>query len=256
MSYRKDFQLSLGLVSVSVSLENVTPTSKSGMHRLCPTHHERLNQQYRCPGKGDEEAHNIEWGQWVMGGDTDKGYVIVDEGNKPDIESVNGLSLVPVPAKELEDNTIEGDALYYCKPSSEASLETWAVLRKVVGSGKLALVAKGALRKNSEKIWRVTVFRDYLVLREVLFPDRIADTPEAIDFKVPAATMKLVTQYVDSMMTTWAKMDTTDNRRQQLEAWLETGQLIDRPEAERPSATSGEQAVDLMTALAQAVEGS
>ena len=242
----------------SVNLLTVLPTTKSDTHRYCPEHHVRLNQTYVCLNLEENEgkAHGVEWGQWVLGADTSDGFKLVTEDTKPKVDKTDTLTLTPVPAKEIEANTIEGPAIYYCQPSSAAGHQAWAIMHKVIKTGKTTLIAKGALRAGREKLWKVTTFREYLVLREVVFPDRITDTPESVDFKVDAATNKLVNEFVDNLMTSWEDVDTTDNLEALLDQWLESGELIERPEGEAKEVVTGQAGEDLKASIEKAIKAS
>ncbi len=254
MSYRKNLSLSLGPIVASVNLLPVLPSIKSDTHRYCAKHHVRLNQHYVC--LDGEDSHNVEWGQWVLGADTADGFKLVTETSKPKVDKTDSLTLTPVPTKEIEANTIEGSAIYYAQPSTAAGHQAWAIIHKVVKTGKTALIAKGALRAGREKLWRITTFRGYLVLREIVFPDNITDTPENVDFKVDAATTKLVSEFVDNLMTSWEDVDTTDSMEERITAWLESGESIERPEGEAKEVTTGQAGDDLKASIEKAIQQS
>jgi non-homologous end joining protein Ku len=254
MSYRKNLSLSLGPIQASVNLLTVLPSPKSDTHRYCPDHKVRLNQQYLCIN--DKKPHPVEYGQWILGADTADGFKLVTEDSKPKIDKTDALVLTPVPAKEIEANTIEGTAIYYAQPSTAAGHQAWAIIHKIVKTGKTALIAKGALRAGREKLWTITTFRGYLVLREIVFPDTITDAPETVDFKVDAATTKLVTEFVNNLMTSWEDMDTTDSLEDQITEWLNSGETIDRPEGESKEVTTGQAGLDLKSSIEKAIEQS
>lgn len=223
-SYRKGLQLSLGLIQAQVDLHTVLPSkSSTGLKRLCPDHHALVKQQNVCSA----EDHAIPWGGWVMGQETPSGWKIVQATDKPEESAAETLDLSPVPAKELTDNTFDGDAIYFCKPTNDASNEAWQVFINIAKKDKVALVAKGALRRGQPKLWRLGVFRDYLVLREIAFPEAIKDTPEAPDVKVPKQTTLLVDQFVNQLMTEWDKLDTEDTGTKRIKEWLDSGDLIE-----------------------------
>ncbi len=257
MSYRKNLSLSLGPIVASVNLLPVLPSTKSDTHRYCPEHHIRLNQHYVCLDYDESgKSHNIEWGQWVLGADTADGFKLVDQESKPKVDKTDSLTLTPVPAKEIEANTIEGPAIYYCQPSTAAGHQAWAIMHRVVKNGKTALITKGALRAGRERLWRVTTFRGYLVLREIVFPDSITDTPENVDFKVDAPTSKLVNTFVENLTTSWEDVDTTDSLEERITAWLVAGESIDRPEGEAKEVTTGQAGLDLKESIEKAIKES
>ena len=219
-SYRKGLLLSLGsIIQVQVDLQTVVPTQRSGLRILCPEHHQPLKQSYNCP-----EGHPVE--RWVKGKQTADGWQIPKEDEKPEFDADQAFDLVPVPADQLEAHTFAGKSIYYCQPTNTVSHEAWAVLRKILAKGKIALVTKGALRRGAKKLWRIDVFRDYLVLRDIEFPENIRAVPEQVDVKIPKATHDLVNQFIDNLMVSWDTLDTTDETRQQVEAWIAAGEAV------------------------------
>lgn len=250
-AYKKNLMLSLGLISASVDLETVAPRAKSGLSRLCPDHTVKLKQKYECPGTADAEAHDIAWNAWVMGAETVDGWKITNEEERPRVEGSAGFQLVPVPAKDLESHTFEGDAIYYASPNNEHVEQAWQILNKVVSKGKVALIAKGALRAgtNTEKIWRLTTFNGYLVLREVRFPENVKPSPEAPKVKVDKETMGMVDQFIEKLTTEWADFDATDTMAARMAEWMGEG-----TEVEAAAKAPADNVVDLKAALAAALE--
>ena len=250
-AYKKNLILSLGLISASVDLETVAPRVSSGLNRICPKHTVKLKQQYICPGTEKDEPHDIAWGSWDMGAETPDGYKVVDEQERPRIEGSTGFSLVPVPRKDLEASTFEGDAIYYASPSTTFVEESWAILNKVVTHGKVALITKGALRAGTttEKIWRLTSFNGYLVLREVRFPENVKPKPAMPKAKPDKATMDLVNQFIEKLSVEWNEFDASDTMAARMSEWMSDG-----TDVESQSAASAEP-LDLKAALAAALEG-
>ena len=220
-SYRKGLLLSLGsIIQVQVDLQTVVPSTRSSLRRLCPEHHLPIKQSYACP-----EGHPIT--EWVNGKETAEGWKIVKPEDRPDFDADDALELVPVPADELEARTFAGNGMYYCQPTSTVGHEAWSVLHKVLTKGKIAFITKGALRKGGQKIWRVDVFRDYLVLKELVFPENIKAVPEQVDVRVPKATQTLVDQFIDSLLVEWDKVDTADETAKRIEEWIAAGETIE-----------------------------
>ena len=248
-AYKKNLILSLGLISASVDLETVAPRVSSGLNRICPDHAVKLKQQYICPGTETDEGHVVAWGTWNMGAETADGYKVVNQDERPRIEGASGLTLVPVPRKDLEASTFEGDSIYYASPSTEFVQESWAILNKVV-QGKSALITKGALRAgtNTEKIWRLTTFNGYLVLREIRFPENIKPKPEMPKAKPDKATMELVNQFVDKLSVEWSDFDATDTMAARMSEWMNDGTDVESQAVDTIAP------LDLKAALAAALE--
>ena len=234
-SYRKGLVLSLGsIVQTTVDLHSAIPSNRpaTGMHRMCPEHHLQLKQTHKCP-EGDHEVS-----QWVMGKATDGGGLkIAPDTTRPQTPAVDILEMKPIPAKELDDNTLYGSNIYYLKPTM-GTTQAWLAMTAIVGKGQIALVSKGALRAGGEKLWRLDRFRDYLVLRDIVFPEDIRDVPETVDEKLEKGTMSLISQFMENLVTSWDDMDTVDRSREQLKAWIEQGdtvvhdqEVIDRSDA-------------------------
>jgi len=249
-SYRKNLLLSLGPIQASVDLTTVAPTRKSNIHRYCPDHKVQLKQKYSCDGP--EGEHTVEWGNWILGADTAEGLKVVNEAEKPQVARADALTLAPMPAKDLNAATFNGSAMYYCAPSTETAGQTWSIIHKLLKGGKTALVARAALRTNSEKLWRLDLFRDYLVLREIVFPTEIKETPDPVKAKVDKATQDLVAQFVDGLMTTWDDFDTDDTMKKRMDDWMLSGETIEAIEGAEPVETPG---LDLNAALAAAIAG-
>jgi hypothetical protein len=249
-AYKKNLILSLGLISASVDLEAVAPRVSSGLNRVCPEHTVKLKQQYLCPGTDEAESHTVAWGAWSMGRETGEGYKIVDVAERPRIEGATGFSLVPVPRKDLESSTFEGDAIYYAAPSSEHVEESWAILNKIVTQGKVALITKGALRAGTttEKIWRLSSFNGFLVLREVRFPENIKTKPAMPKVKPDKATMDLVGQFIEKLTVEWDAFDSSDTMSARMAEWMETGTDTESQAAAAPAP------LDIKAALAAALE--
>lgn len=250
-SYRKGLLLSLGsIIQVQVDLQTVVPSQRSGLKRLCPDHHQPVKQSYACP-----EGHPIT--EWVSGQETTEGWKIVKPDERPNFDANDALELIPVPAHELDEHTFAGSAIYYCQPTSSVTHEAWGVLHKILTKGKVALITKGALRKGAQKLWRVDVFRDYLVLREVVFPENIKAVPEQVETKIPKATMDLVNQFIDKLMVSWDKFDASDETRKRIDQWIAAGETVEADTKTKRVAdlTTGIAAVaNLQESLREAVE--
>lgn len=245
-SYRKGLTLSLGsVIQTQVDLYSVVPSSKGeSLHRLCPTHKLQLNQVHKCP-----EGHEVLSSEWVMGRDTATGMQIAPTYARPQVEASDMLELRPVPINDIEGNTFDGPGIYYAKPTP-ATIQAWLAIQAILKAGKVALIAKGAFRKGQDKMWRIQNFRDYLVLREIVFPEDIRDTPEPEDTTLEKGTLTLVQQFLEGLMTTWDDIDTTNRSREQLREWLENGESIET----KPREDNTGAAASLIEQLKQATQ--
>lgn len=246
-SYRKGLVLSLGsVVQTTVDLTSAVPSSKpTGMHRMCPEHKLQLKQAHKCP-----EGHEVT--EFILGRPTGNGLQLAPAGDKPDFPAADVLELKPVPAKQVNDHTFYGGSIYYMKPHP-ATIQAWLAIQAIIEKGKTALVAKGALRRGGEKMWRIDNFRDYLVLREIVFPEDIRDNPGEIEEKLEKGTISLITQFLENLETTWDSLDTVDRSREQLMEWINSGTSIvdDSEPVDRTN-----QAASLIDTLQQAVKNS
>jgi hypothetical protein len=224
-AYLKNLTLSLGLISTTVDLMTVQPSVRSGLNRICPDHSIKLSQQYKCPGTRDADEHTVPWNTWNMGMETGDGWQVVPVEERPKAEKVSGLTLTPVPRKELDSATLEGHGLYYAKPSNEHSEKVWALFHKIVSGSKIAFVSRGAIRSgaNTDKLWRLTTFNGYLVLREIRFPENIKPSPEAVKAKVDKGDLAMVSTFVDKMSTDWSDFDSEDKMSARIAEWMNTG---------------------------------
>lgn len=251
-AYRKEIALTIGPISTIVDLHTMVPSQSKGtrVRRVCPDHKTPLKQRNVCP----EDDKAFEWGEWMDAVETPDGFRAVDTDSKPGVEKASkSLELVPVPSKEIADNTFEGDSAYWLKPSNEVSIPTWSILIKQIKSGKTVFLTRGAFTKgHKEKLWKIELFRDYPVLREVRFPETINDPPEAEPVSVDKETSKLVKQFVDMKLTSWEDIDTKDNLQDQFEKWLASGDILEGTESKR--STSEDPASDLVDLLHQAMK--
>ena len=220
-SYRKGLVLSLGsVVQTTVDLFSVVPSQKStGMHRMCPEHNLQLKQTHKCPE--GHEVTDFRLGYATAGG----GLKLAPETARPEAEAADVLELRPVPAKDLDDQTFDGNGVYYMKPHP-ATMQAWLALSAVVGKGKTAFVAKGALRRGREHLWRIDKFRDYLVLREIVFPEDIREIPEPVETKLEKGTVGLIEEFISKLETSWDKIDTVDRSRERIMEWIDEGDTV------------------------------
>lgn len=229
-SYRKGLLLTLGPLRAAVDLDAVAPAQRSTLKRLCPEHHLQLHQRYEC----DEGPHLVS--AYVTGQpQPEGGWKIVEPDSKPKVEAAKVLELTPVPAQELESNTFEGESVYYCKPSSVGDQLNWELFRRSLTT-KVAFVARGAMRSgSSEKLWRLETFRDYLVLREIVFPETIRPTPEIVEMKIDRETGTLVRSFIDSKLTEWDEFDSANVLQQRIDEWIGQGTDVETAESETPT---------------------
>lgn len=251
-SFRSKLTLSLGsVISAQVDLHSVLPSTKSQTRMLCGEHTEPVKMAWQCPGKGEAQAHYVYGDQIVRGVENAEGWTIVT-GTKPEVEiDKKTIGLVPIPAVEVERNTFVGEAIYYLTPSGPSAHQVWQILAGIVKKGKVALITKAAFTPN-EKMYRLDTFRDYLVLRELVYPDKIADTPAVPEGKVDKAMTTLVDQFVDNLLTSWDGFDSSDANTKRFDAWIATGKTVINPDV--PVKEQGNQAADLMETLKRAVE--
>lgn len=244
-TYRKNLTLSLGPISTLVDLTTVSPETKSEINRICPDHKTKLNQQYMCQTDG---GHTVNWGTWIHGVPTEDGYRVVDVDNRPTVEASTGLDLTPVSRKELDAATIDGTGLYYAEPSNTHSTKTWTLFTRLV-DGNTALVTRGALRRGTgtEKLWRLSTFNGFLVLREIRYPENLKPAPTVETIKVPKDESDMFAQFATKRTVPWEQFDATDIMAQRVEAWKTDGTTF---ETLTPAAPEQ----DLKTLLAAALE--
>lgn len=251
--FRRELLLQIGPISTTVNLSSVVPSKKSSTRLVCPDHTVPLKQQYRCtPPEGDE--HVVEWGTWDKAIETPKGWRKVNPDDRPTLEQASKvLELVPVPSKEIDENTFATDTLYWVEPSNEASIVNWTILVRQIKSGKTAFVTRGGFKKGGiERLWRLEMFRGSPVLRQLQFPDTINDAPEAEAVTIDKETLTLVNAFIEARLTSWDDLDTTDRFEKMLEDWAASGQLVDVVEEDndgKPKQTHE----DMMEALKKAV---
>lgn len=244
-SYRKGIVLSVGLISTTVDLFTVMENPRTDLRRLCPDHLEPLGQRLVCP-VGD---HEVTYNNHVSGMKMANGYQVVNPLERPSDPPAESLGFVPVPRKEMVANAIYGNGFYYAQPSSEGSNTTWTILHKL--TTEFSFLSKGALRKGSPKIWSLEQFRDYLVLKEVTFPDLIKLPPEKTLVKVDKPTMDMAKQYAQTVVSSWDQVDKHNVGLERFSEWVNSGTFT---AVERERAESSGPTISLIEALRKAVE--
>ena len=250
-AYRKDIALTIGPITTLVNLHSVVPSSSgSKTKRVCPDHKIPLNQKMMCP----KDKEIFEWGEWLDAVETAEGWRAVSQAERPTMDQASkSLDLVPVPVKEIENNSFEGESTYWLEPSNEVSLTTWSILVQQLKTGTIVFVTRGGFSKGGrEKLWKLELFRGYPILRELRFPDTIRDAPEAEPVKVDKETKELVNNFIESRMSEWDDIDTTDNLQAQFEKWVQAGELISV--AESTSSEPKQTHEDMLANLKRAVE--
>ena len=253
-TFRKDLLLQIGPISTTVNLRSVAPSKKATTKIVCPDHTVPLKQQYRCvPPEGEE--HVVSWGTWDHAAPSPEGWRKVNPNERPTLEEASKvLELVPIPAKEISENTFATDTLYWVEPSNEASIVNWTILVRQIKSGKTAFVTRGGFKKGGiERLWRLEMFRGSPVLRQLQFPDTITDAPEVDSVTIDKDTATLVNQFIDARLTSWDDMDTTDRFEKMLQDWVASGELVSVTEDDndgKPKQTHE----DMMALLKEQVE--
>lgn len=244
-AYRSGFQLTLGLLSVPVSLYSVIPSSKGKeRHTLCAEHKVRIKQAYQCPEGGEYNPAT------VKAIEVTKGQYVIPEVEEPElIPASPGIELVAVATKDLEAATIPTNTLYYLHPHQTA-MKAWEVLFRLAKDNKVTLLGQAALRQNSQKIYQLTVFNDYLVMQALEFPEHIREAPDRESITVEKALMDQAKQVVDAITVPLESVDLTDEGMKRFLSIAEKGETVDL----RPTITPGGDPVNLMEALKRSVE--
>jgi len=245
---RRGFSLSLGPISVATRLYSVIPSKPNGdVHTICKEHKVRIKQQYFCPEDGEINPAT------VKGVEVTKGkYRIYEEEAKPRIPADEGLTFTPVPAAEFHNACLPGKQIYYVELDGTGA-QAWELLYRLAQDPKRVLVAKGALRENSPKLYRLTVFNDYLVLQEFVFPEHVRAAPAREAVTLSRDMLKVAKQFMDAAETEWSAFDASDDRRAIFEAWLEEN--AEDVQVTEAADTSTDNVMDLLSALRESVEG-
>lgn len=246
-SYKKGLLLSLGLVKVQVDLHSTKASNQSPFKRLCPKHEATTKNRIWC----EEGDHEVTFADAISGAPVSGGYRIVTKTSKPEFLASEELELTPVPVTELEAATYPSGGTYYCQPSAPTT-EAWAVFRAVLAKRKVAFVAKGQIRSGQQKLWRLNLINDYLVLQELAYPENVRATPEVVDTKVSREHLKLMQSLVDAATVGFDKLDTADANAPRIAEWIASGEL--KTVADTSIDDAAAQVLDLKEALAQSVE--
>lgn len=245
-SVRSGFQLNLGLMSVPVNLYSVIPSDTGRkMRNLCATHKVPIKQAYLCPE--DQELNP----PIVKGFEVRKNqFSILDDADVASIEFLadDGMDLVAVPTESLDNHTVPGSTLYYAQPHQTA-VKAWEIIFRLTQDRKRTLVGQTALRANSRKLYRLTVFNDYLVLQEVRFPEQVREAPERPTVTIEKRLMDQAKSVLDAIEVDWSKYDANDEMLAKFRSLVEQGETVvtATSEGDTPNVT------DLMEALQASV---
>lgn len=249
-SVRKGFQLNLGLMTVPVDLFSVVPSDKGrNLRTLCAEHRVPINQVYRCP---KDDAINPDT---VKGYETTKNqFTIVNpqELDQPTFDADDGMDIVAIQTVDIDNHTVPGGMLYYAQPHLTA-IKAWEILFRLTQDRARTLVGVTALRKNSRKLFRLSIFNDYLVLQELQFPEHVREAPERIKVAIEKKLMDQAKQVLTAIEVDWAKYDLADPMLVQFRELISHGETVTvRTEA----TTETTNVIDLMDALKASVEAS
>lgn len=248
-SVRSGFQLTLGLMTVPVDLHSVVPSDKGRKLRtLCAKHKVPINQVYRCPKDGELNPETIKAHEV-----TKNQFNIVDQAElaKKEFQADAGMEIVAISTSDLEAHTVPGDALYYAKPHLSA-VKPWEILYRLAGDSKRSLIGVTALRANSRKLFRITIFNEYLVLQELEFPEHVREAPERVKVSVEKALMDQAKKVLDAVEVDWSKYNLDDPMLKRFQALVEHGEVVNVATTE--GETEQGQVIDLMDALKQSVD--
>lgn len=220
-AYKKGFWLKLGPIAAIVDVNSVIPSQRpTGLKRLCPDHHTPLKQAYKC-----DEGHDVAWGAWVQGKAVGNEWAIVEDA--PSFSADDTIELAVIKADEVDASTFMEGSIYYLE-SDKNTVEGWELLRRFASDPKLALIGKAAFRRGpTRKMWRLTTFRGFLVLRELKFPEEIRETPEAPTVKLSKELTAIAKQWVEANTATWDKFDASNEALAQFEALLDAAPKVE-----------------------------
>ena len=243
-AYRSGFQLNLGLMTVPVNLYSVIPSKKgNSTHTLCAEHKVRIKQVYQCP-EGEELSPET-----VKAVEVTKGnYVVPEVQDIPEIPAEDGIQIVAVPTDMVDATTVPTNTLYYLEPHQTAH-KAWEILYRLAKDRKRTLLGQTTLRANSRKIYRLTVFNEYLVMQALEFPEHIREAPERSAVTVEKALMDQAKAVLDAIEVPWDTVDTSDEALRRFQEIAQTGEKVTTATTTEPSGDP----IDLMEALKQSV---
>lgn len=244
-SYRSGFQLNLGLMSVPVNLYSVIPSNRGkGRKTLCAEHKVPIRMAYICPEDDERDPET------VKAVEVTKGNYVIPETEPEPIPASDGIDFVAVPTAELEQATIATNTLYYLAPHKTA-VKAWEILYRLTRDSKATLVGRTALKSGSDKLYRLVVFNDYLVMQALEFPEHIREAPERETTTVEREIMGQAKKVLEAITVSLDDVDLSDEG---LRRFLETTESGERVSISTPVTTSAGEPIDLMEALKQSVE--
>ena len=258
MGTYRNIPITLGPVTLYAALSSAFDKSNSGLKMVCPEHDSFVHQELKCD-EGDHLVNRFETRRGIV---TEDGLRIL--ASVPKHEATEKLVMTPIPAAELESNTVPGDSIYYVKVKEKSGgQDQWLIFDELVRDKKTAYVVKAALRKGRESLYRLTIFNGYLALQQIRFPESVREHPEKPSTNTPKKTIKeyvsLAKQLSNATEVDWDKFDSSDEFEKKMNEAIASGELVGVPASaasSAPKSTKSMSAVDMMEALRLAVNDS
>lgn len=225
-AYKKNLWLKVGDFAVVVDLHSAVPSTRpTELKTLCPEHMSSVKRKYVCAN----DEHPVE--KFIKARRVSGGFKVVNESGKPSYGAEDALEFVVMDESELDEFTFPSGSVYFCKPTPQ-TVANWEALKRV--ANKKALVTKGNFRRgNTRKLWRLRTFKNYLILQELIFPERVRAVPEEVtDVTVRKQTTTSLQKELESHIVDSTKFPWQDEGTAAFEKWVdETGEFCPDPEA-------------------------
>lgn len=251
-SYIKEFTLHLGVATTTGRLVALRlPTPSAGKFKYVSPTGEPVKQKYVDPA-----GHTYDVKDLAKGVEDENGKIHVVDADtlaatKASTLPKDVMNITVHPVTEVEDQVFPSDnnAYVFYPNEDDPANKGYAdfILTAVENSRTLAFMGTVNLR-NSEGLYRLTVWRGHLVIQRMLYPEQLQNhRPQQV--KLPASTKKLALTVVEELSTPFhveTYRDEVNDRLVRLVEAVEAGQV---PSAPAPAASVAAPVFDLEAAL-------
>jgi DNA end-binding protein Ku len=245
--------ISFGLVSVPVRAYTAVRDHDVHLHQI----DRKSGARIRIRKVSEKTGREVAADDIVMGFETDKGkHVTFDPDELDDLRPESTRAVEVTDFVALDDvDPIYYERTYWLAPDSDAA-KPYQLLRAAMEDRELVAIGTVVMR-NKQYLTAIRPLEGALAMSTMRFADEVVprkDVDEVPDrrSKPDAKMLRMATQLVDSLTTTWNPKryrDTyTDQLRERIEA-KESGEDV----VSEPSPTAPTEVVDLMDALEASV---
>lgn len=250
-----------GLMNVALDVvpQKVPNAAKGKSFRLaCPTCTGSVSQFYACAdGHGRADGMSFTEVDLIRAREVDGVLVPFTDEEVAAVREAGEVSAMTIaihPAAQVEAATRVGEAGYRLRPGKKAKAteqQVYGVLRALAADPELAFVGTLLLPKTSEKVYRITVWNDQLVMHELIRPEMVAPADDVSDAVAPDPLVAQAQEMAKLVVTEFEAAQYHDGAVDRLAAALEAKATGETPVV-AAAVVAAESSLEAM--LARAVE--